>query len=241
MVSLGSGFDDVAQSFRYSPTPEHTVAASIGMLVLMGMICSLPSKWLSDFIVWFAPINILAAVSISIAMLVLTENKNSASYTFTHFTDGSGWGNKGFSFLIGFLGVVWTMTDYDATAHLAEETRNAAVRGPVAIGEAIIVSGVFGLLLCIAFGFCVGDGSAALESTSGHPIAQIMYNAGGQAGGLGMFFWVFLIQFFTGTSAMLSDTRQAFAFARDHALPFSQYVVHPFQTQNSLLTLMIAH
>ena len=110
MASLGSGFDADAQSFRYSPTSEHTVAASVGMLVLMGIICSLPSKWLSDFIVWFAPIGILAAVAISIAMLVMTENKNSASYVFTNVIDGSGWGNQGFSFLLGFLSVVWTMT-----------------------------------------------------------------------------------------------------------------------------------
>ena len=110
MVSLGSGFDAEAASFRYSPTPGHTVGASVGMLALMGIICSLSSKWLSHLIVWFAPVGIIASVAISIAMLVLTENKNSASYVFTNFVDGSGWGNKGFSFLLGFLSVVWTMT-----------------------------------------------------------------------------------------------------------------------------------
>ena len=110
MASLGSGFDAEADSFRYSPTAEHTVAASVGMLVLMGIICSLPSRWLSDFIVWFAPVNILASVAIATAMLVMTENKNSPSYVFTNVVDGSGWGNRGFSFLLGFLSVVWTMT-----------------------------------------------------------------------------------------------------------------------------------
>ena len=110
MASLGSGFDAEADSFRYSPTAEHTVAASVGMLVLMGIICSLPSRWLSDFIVWFAPVNILASVAIATAMLVMTEDKNSPSYVFTNVVDGSGWGNRGFSFLLGFLSVVWTMT-----------------------------------------------------------------------------------------------------------------------------------
>jgi amino acid transporter len=36
--------------------------------------------------------------------------------------------------------------------------------------------------------------------------------------------WAFaiLVQFFTGCSAMLADTRMAYAFARDDALPFSK-------------------
>lgn len=70
---------------------------------------------LNRIVVWFAPINVLASVAISIALLVLTPEKQSARWVFTHFTDGSGWGNKGFSFLLGFLSVAWTMTDYDGT------------------------------------------------------------------------------------------------------------------------------
>jgi len=38
-----------------------------------------------------------------------------------------------------------------------------------------------------------------------------------------MWFWVILIQFFTGCTAMLADTRMAYAFARDDALPFSRF------------------
>ena len=38
--------------------------------------------------------------------------------------------------------------------------------------------------------------------------------------------WAFaiLVQFFTGCSAMLADTRMAYAFARDNALPFSEFL-----------------
>ena len=106
-VSIGSGYDTASESFNYSPDPKHTVGASIGMLVLMGLFCSLPSRYLSDIILWFAPFNLLGSVAISIAMLVMTPNKHSASYVFTEVMDGSGWGNRGFSFLIGFLSVVW--------------------------------------------------------------------------------------------------------------------------------------
>lgn len=58
---------------------------------------------------------VLASIVICVVLLVLTPNKQSASWVFTHVTDGSGWGSQGFSFLLGFLSVAWTMTDYDGT------------------------------------------------------------------------------------------------------------------------------
>jgi amino acid transporter len=86
--------------------------------------------------------SVVASIAISIALLTLTPNLLPASQVFGNVTDGSGWGSRGFSFLIGFLSVAWTMTDYDATTHISEETRKASIRGPVAITQAVIISGV---------------------------------------------------------------------------------------------------
>ena len=44
---------------------------------------------------------VLASISICIALLVLTPNKQSAHWVFTTVMDGSGWGSQGFSFLLG--------------------------------------------------------------------------------------------------------------------------------------------
>jgi amino acid transporter len=85
---------------------------------------------------------VAGAVAITIALLVLTKDKHSANYVFGTVEDGSGWDSKGFSFLIGYLSVAWTMTDYDATAHLSEELHNAAISGPVAIFEAVLITWV---------------------------------------------------------------------------------------------------
>lgn len=56
-----------------------------------------------------------ATIGICFVLLYFTPDKQPASWVFTHFTDGSGWGSKVFSFLLGFLSVAWTMTDYDGT------------------------------------------------------------------------------------------------------------------------------
>ena len=111
---------------------------------------------------------------------------------------------------------------------MSEETHNAAIRGPIAIRLAILVSGIVGWMLTITFCFCLTDFDAILVSPTGLPAAQIFLNAGGSTGGTVMWFFVILIQFFTGCSAMLADTRMAYAFARDDALPFSGYCPCPY-------------
>lgn len=188
----------------------------------MGIICSLTTKALHKMVLWFAPINVIASIAICIALLVLTPNKQSASWVFGTFVDGSGWGT-GFSFFLSFLSVAWTMTDYDGTTHMSEETHDAAIRGPQAIRWAVTISGVVGWLLTVTFCFCTTDLEAIVGSPTGLPAAQIILNAGGQVGGTVMWFFVILVQFFTGCSAMLADTRMAYAFARDDALPFSGF------------------
>lgn len=61
---------------------------------------------------------VLGAVAISIAILVLTDDKLPASEVFGKITDGSGWHSTGFSYLIGYLSIAWSFTDYDATVRL---------------------------------------------------------------------------------------------------------------------------
>lgn len=193
------------------------------ILATMGVICSLTTKNLHRIVLWFMPINVIASVIICISLLVLTPNKQSVRWVFTHFNNGSGWGT-GFSFLLSFLSVAWTMTDYDGTTHMSEETHDAAIRGPQAIRWAVTISGALGWLLTVTFCFCTTDLEAIVSSPTGLPAAQIFLNAGGVRGGSIMWFFVVLVQFFTGCSAMLADTRMAYAFARDGALPFSRSV-----------------
>jgi len=109
---LGRKIDDPRNALQ-------TVLLAILCLCIMGVICSLTTRSLHKIILWFAPINsmdvpnhayliprahvfsVLASLGICIALLVLTPNKQNATWVFTNVTDGSGWGSKGFSFLLG--------------------------------------------------------------------------------------------------------------------------------------------
>ncbi|KAI9791239.1 MAG: hypothetical protein M1816_004231 [Peltula sp. TS41687] len=213
--------------YTYSPTALQTVLLTILFLIVSGIICSLTTRSLHKIILWFAPINILASIGICVALLVLTPDKQSAKWVFTHVTDGSGWGNKGFSFLLGNLPpspfVLGADADGGSNRSMSEETHDAAIRGPVAIRMAVLVSGLVGWMITIAMCFCINDLEAILSSPTGMPGAQIFLNAGGRVGGTVMWSCVILVQSFTGCSAMLADTRMAYAFARDDALPFSGF------------------
>lgn len=105
---------------------------------------------------------------------------------------------------------------------MSEETHDAAIRGPVAIRAAILVSGIVGWMLTVTFCFCMSDYDAIMATPTGLPVAQIFFNAGGRTGGTIMWFFVMLVQFFTGCSAMLANARMAWAFSRDAAFPFSE-------------------
>jgi amino acid transporter len=104
---------------------------------------------------------------------------------------------------------------------MSEEIHDAASLGPLAIQSAVLVSGIMGWMLTISLCFCLTDLDSILRTPTGLPAAQIFLNAGGKTGGTIMWGFAILVQFFTGCSAMLADTRMAYAFARDEALPFS--------------------
>ena len=61
-------------------------------------------------------------------------------------------------------------------------------------------------------------------SGSAQPMAQIFFNSFGQKGALGIWAVIVVVQYMMGSSIVLSASRQAFAFARDGALPFSGWL-----------------
>lgn len=113
-VSMGS-------DFTYQPTNGQTVGVMAALTVFCGLVNSLSTYWMEKMTKTYVIFHILILVSGCIALLATTFPKNDASYVFTDTTSSSGWEPLGFSFLFGFLSVSWTMTDYDATAHITEE------------------------------------------------------------------------------------------------------------------------
>ncbi|CAF1263580.1 unnamed protein product [Adineta ricciae] len=211
----------MATEFRYQPTAGHTVGVMAAIIILHGFINSLSTKWLDRVTRWYAVFHLCVLISASIVLLVCQKEKHSAKYVFVDVQSHSGWNPTGFSFLFGFLPVAWAMTDYDATAHIAEEIQNAAVRAPQAIASALFLTYVLGFLFNIVLAFTMGDINDLLASPTGQPFTQIFYNVFGEGGGMLFTLFAFVILNFCGIAALQACARTIFAFSRDELLPFS--------------------
>ncbi len=132
--------------------------------------------------------------------------------------------NLGFWFYVlplGFLLTQYTITGYDASAHLSEETNGAANAAAKGIWRSILYSAIGGWILLLSFLFAVQDPDAVSAGGGG---VQVIFD---QALSPTMSGLVLLIattgQLFCTTACLTSASRMLFAFSRDGAVPGSKY------------------
>jgi amino acid transporter len=130
-------------------------------------------------------------------------------------TSGVGW--LFFVLPISVILTQYTITGYDASAHLSEETKSAANAAARGIWQSIFYSGIGGWILLLAFLFAVHDADAV--SKGGGAVAVIFSQAMSSS-------WVALVllistagQFFCAVACLTSSSRMLFAFSRDRAVP----------------------
>lgn len=153
-------------------------------------------------------------------------------FTFTNFTgaEGSVWpASEGMvmPFLLGLLLAVYTITGFDASAHTAEETRDAARAVPKGIVSSVIYSAIFGYVMICTFVLVMPDVATGVKQGFGFfdvllgtlpPMLKAVLGLG-----------IFLVNFLCGLACLTSTSRMMFAFARDGGLPASDALrkVHP--------------
>ncbi|KAL4787106.1 hypothetical protein BJX76DRAFT_345781 [Aspergillus varians] len=146
---------------------------------------------------------------------------NSASYVFSHVDNLSNW-PTGWTFVLSFMSPIWSIGFFDSCVHMSEEAMHAARAVPRGILFSAGSACVLGFLVLSVLAAVMDP---VVENTAGtvfgQPMAQIYYDALGKSGALGFMAVLILIQFLIGLSLIIAASRQVFAFARDHALPFS--------------------
>ena len=179
---------------------------------------------LNDISVWWH----IAGVIIIVAVLFLfSKYHQSPSYVFTKFVNLTGFSFPGASvyvFLTGLLMAQYTFTGYDASAHMTEETRNAATAGPRGIVFSIVVSLVAGWILLIGVTQAINDADyATAAGAAGAAPAVIFIDAVGKTGAALLLLIVIGAQFYCGMSSVTANSRMIYAFSRDGAVPGSQF------------------
>jgi amino acid transporter len=134
---------------------------------------------------------------------------------FSGATSGAGW--LFFVLPISVILTQYTITGYDASAHLSEETNRAANAAARGIWQSIFYSGVGGWILLLAFLFAVQDSDAV--SKGGGAVAVIFNQAMSSHWVAGVLLISTAGQFFCAVASLTSSSRMLFAFSRDRAVP----------------------
>ncbi|KAK4263854.1 hypothetical protein QN277_029215 [Acacia crassicarpa] len=201
------------------------------ILLLHAILNSLPISILSFFGQLAAIWNVVGVFLLMILIPSVATERASAKFVFTHFNtdNGEGINSRVYIFLLGLLMSQYTLTGYDASAHMTEETKNADRNGPKGIISAIGISIIVGWGYILGITFAVTDISHLLDENNdagGYAIAEVFYQAfksryGSGVGGIICLGVVAVAIFFCGMSSVTSNSRMAYAFSRDGAMPFS--------------------
>ncbi len=174
--------------------------------------------------VWW---HVIGAAAVVLILIFIPEQHASFSDVFAQTINNTGMfgGETGFGWLIFVLPIAailtqYTITGYDASAHLSEETKSAADGAAKGIWRSIFYSAIGGWILLLAFLFAVQDADEV--SASGGAVVTI-FNQAMSSKWVGT---VLLIsaagQFFCTTACQTSASRMLFAFSRDRAVPGHQ-------------------
>lgn len=104
----------------------------------------------------------------------------------------------------------------------AEEVQNAPMNVPRAMFFTIFINGAMGFTMYLVILFCMGDVEQALGTPTGFPFIEIFRNATQSKTAATVLTSVLITMYICATfNFMASASRQAWAFARDGGLPFS--------------------
>jgi amino acid transporter len=213
--------------FSYPTTPIAIIAIYAVVLFIHGLLNTFGVglvALLNDISVWW---HLAGVLTIVVVLFLVPKNHNSVSYVFTHFEN-----QTGFSFplagayvlLTGLLNAQYTFTGYDASAHMTEETHNAAIAGPRGIVWSIIVSLFAGWILLIAITSAIVPSNYAGEF-AGYVAAPGVIFLDSLGKGWATFLLLIVVgaQFYCGMSSVTANSRMVYAFSRDGAVPGSQF------------------
>jgi amino acid transporter len=243
-------------AFGVSTAPPVTIVIFGVVLFIHGLLNTFGIrlvKLLNDVSVWW---HIVGVTAIVLVCTVLNQHKTTDLGTvFSTFVNGTGSGGTNpewpgpivlgiplYVMLIGLLNAQYTLTGYDASAHMSEETHEAATAAPRGIVFSVVVSVIFGFILLTAMNvgmtpdpvYASLDGSTqvagyqhALDSygtlSNAGPPVTVWIDAVGQTGGLFVLLLVIGAQFYCGMSSVTANSRMIYAFSRDGAVPGSSF------------------
>ncbi len=220
-------FTKAAAATNVHYTAHVTFAVFACVLTLHGLINVFSSHLVSLFnavSVWW---HVIGVTVIVVLLILVPSHHASFSYVFSHTINNSGF--KGgathvpFFWLyvlpLGFLLTMYTITGYDASAHVSEETHGAAESAPKGIWKSVFYSAAIGWIVLLAITFAVPVHQEAKVLAPGYTALTIFTLALTTAAAKAVILISTVGQLFCGMACVTSASRMTFAFSRDGAVP----------------------
>jgi amino acid transporter len=200
------------------------------IITILNCFSSQVQAMMNNVSVWW---HVFGAALVIGILIIAPKEHQSLKWIFTRQINNSGFSNGNVYWLyvlpLGFLLTQYTITGFDASAHMSEETQGAHVTAAKGIWQSIFYSAIGGYILLLAFLSAatkpeiVNSVDAAVNPYGRGSVIPILANA------LSPFLFkiVLLIstggQLFCGIACLTSCSRMMFAFSRDGAIPGHKY------------------
>jgi len=212
---------------NYTPQPYQVFLVTVFLMLANGAISALPTRSIAQFNSAGSTFNMIALIVV-IILIPATTNRTSqdlprfasSKEVWGTIENGTDW-PQGIAVLMSFLGIIWTLSGYDAPFHLSEECSNANIASPRAIVMTASFGGLLGWFLNLVVAYTVVDIGAALTDATGQPFAAYLIQAVPQKIALFVLAITIIAGFFMGQGCMVAASRVTFAYARDDCFPFS--------------------
>jgi amino acid transporter len=169
--------------------------------------------------------HVLGVLAIIGLLVFVPAHHQSASFVFGHRLNNTGFhgGTTSGAFYwlyvlpVGFILTMYTQTGYDASAHTAEETRDAAMGAAKGVWRSVFYSALAGWAVLLALVFAASNVPAINTAGGGSiPVIETALNTWAAKA-------VLLIatagQLFCGAAGLTSASRTWYAFSRDRGMP----------------------
>ena len=229
LYGLNLGFVDFGDS-------SHVLLETFLLFVLFLGIHSLINIYSSPLVARFNNISVVwhvVGVAIIIGILIIVPSEHqSVSFVFGHTINNTGLFDgsfgAGFWFYVlplGFLLTMYTQTGYDASAHISEETRGAALGAAKGVWRSVFWAGVIGwfVLLAITFAATNTDFINSADNGFGLGSSLSIFDSSLDPWAAKMVILIATVgQLFCGMACLTSASRMCYAFSRDRAVPGHQ-------------------
>jgi amino acid transporter len=126
--------------------------------------------------------------------------------------------------MLSFFVTAGVLVGFDASGHVAEETKNASITAARGVFYSALASGLIGFPILILFLFCTPDLDTLYSFDSPQPFVNLYALALGQNGHCVMTTVAILGLLLNTSVAIIAASRLIFAIARDGVLPLSWWI-----------------